>query len=50
MNRLKVENVNFSYGKKVILKDISFNIENGLTGLLGKNGAGKTTLIKILFT
>lgn len=50
MNRLKVENVNFSYGKKVILKDISFNIENGLTGLLGKNGAGKTTLIKILVT
>lgn len=50
MNKLTVENVDFSYGKKVILKNISFNIENGLTGLLGKNGAGKTTLIKILVT
>ena len=50
MNKLTVKNVDFSYGKKVILKNISFNIENGLTGLLGKNGAGKTTLIKILVT
>lgn len=50
MNQLIVENINFSYGKKSILKDINFKVENGLIGLLGKNGAGKTTLIKILVT
>ena len=47
MNQLIVENINFSYGKKSILRDINFKVENGLIGLLGKNGAGKTTLIKI---
>ena len=50
MNQLIVENINFSYGKKSILRDINFKVENGLIGLLGKNGAGKTTLIKILVT
>lgn len=47
-NKLVIDNINFSYSKKNILKDISFSCENGITSLLGQNGAGKTTLMKIL--
>ncbi|BCS88134.1 ABC transporter ATP-binding protein [Pseudodesulfovibrio sediminis] len=38
-----------SYGDKVVLDGLSFDIEQGgIFGLLGKNGAGKTTTINIL--
>ncbi len=38
-----------SYGKKLVLKNLDFQIESGkIVGLLGPNGSGKTTLIKIL--
>jgi len=47
-NKLSVENINFSYSKKKVLKDISFSCNNGITSILGANGAGKTTLIKVL--
>ncbi|WP_026888717.1 ATP-binding cassette domain-containing protein [Clostridium beijerinckii] len=47
-NQLLVENINFSYNKKNILKDISFSCSNGITSVLGANGAGKTTLMKVL--
>lgn len=50
MKTLKVDKLNFSYGKRQILKNITFNISDGLIGILGPNGAGKTTLIKILAT
>ena len=43
---LELRNVRCSYGKRVILDDVNFKIENGVTALLGLNGAGKTTLIK----
>ncbi len=36
-----------SFGKKLILNDIEFNI-NSCTLILGENGSGKTTLFKIL--
>ena len=49
MKLLEVKNLNKSYGKKTVLKDINFSIQNGkIVGLLGKNGAGKTTLIKLI--
>ncbi len=35
------------YGNVVALNDVSFNISDGVTGLLGENGAGKSTAIKI---
>lgn len=48
-NILKCQNVNKTFGKKTILKDINIEIEPGrIVGLLGKNGAGKTTLIKAI--
>lgn len=50
MNTLSVEKLNFSYGNNKILKDITFEVNDGLIGILGPNGAGKTTLIKILST
>ena len=49
MKVLEIKNLNKSFDKKEILKDISLSITSGkIVGLLGKNGAGKTTLIKLI--
>lgn len=46
---LEIKNVSFSYGKKEVIKDISFKAsENELITLLGVNGSGKTTLLKAI--
>ena len=46
---INVSKLTKSYGKNVVLKDISFSVDSGhIIGLLGPNGSGKTTLIKIL--
>lgn len=38
-----------SYGKKEVLKNITFNLGKGkIIGLLGPNGNGKTTIIKLI--
>lgn len=46
---MEIKNIKASYGKELIVDDISFTIEEGeLTALLGLNGAGKTTLLKVI--
>lgn len=47
--RLQVDGLNFNYGKKPVLHDVSFSVEPGkLLAILGPNGSGKTTLLKCL--
>jgi iron complex transport system ATP-binding protein len=46
---LEVRGLEFSYGKKKILHDISFTLSTKeIVGVVGPNGAGKSTLIKLL--
>ena len=46
---LSVRNLNKSFGKKQVLFDVSFDIEEGqILGFIGPNGAGKTTTIKLI--
>lgn len=46
---IEVKNIKMSYGKYEVLKDISFQVEEGtIVGLLGSNGAGKSTMMNIL--
>ncbi len=45
---MHIEHLSKSFGRKQVLKDISFDTYSGeVFGFLGPNGAGKTTLIKI---
>lgn len=49
MKVLEVTNLKKTLGKREIIKNISFSIEEGeIFGLLGPNGAGKTTTIRML--
>lgn len=46
---LKCENLNKKFGKKQILENVSFQIQEGdILGFIGPNGAGKTTTIKLI--
>ncbi len=46
---LSIENLEKYYGKKHVVKQISFSMESGqIIGLLGPNGAGKTTTFYII--
>lgn len=47
---IQIQALKKTYGQKTALDNISFTIENGMFGLLGRNGAGKTTLMQILST
>jgi ATP-binding cassette subfamily F protein uup len=49
MNLLVMDNVNKTYGDKLLLQDVCLGIEEGeKIGLLGINGSGKSTLLKLI--
>ena len=49
MIALSTESVSLAYGTDVILKDISFAVNDGdRVGIIGVNGAGKTSLFRII--
>jgi iron complex transport system ATP-binding protein len=44
---LKIETLTVAYGDKIVLRDISFDVQAGeILSLIGPNGAGKSTLIR----
>ena len=46
---LSLENIVSGYGKKEILKGVSFQISSGeIVAILGGNGAGKSTVLKLI--
>ncbi|MEJ5919603.1 ABC transporter ATP-binding protein [Corynebacterium sp. H78] len=49
MNAISFKNVRKSFGKHVVLNDLSFEVPVGsIFGFLGPNGSGKTTSIRVL--
>ncbi len=49
MVELEVKNIQKSFGKTEVLKDISFSLEKGeVLAIIGSSGSGKTTLLRCL--
>jgi ABC-2 type transport system ATP-binding protein len=49
MTMLQVQQVNRSFGDRLVLDDVTFDVRRGrLTGFVGGNGAGKTTTMRIV--
>lgn len=47
--KVEFKNVSFTYGRKPLMKDVSFIIEPcSLTGIVGKSGSGKSTIFRLL--
>jgi ABC-2 type transport system ATP-binding protein len=46
---LEVRNVRKSFGRRQVLRNVSFHVSRGrIIGVTGENGAGKTTLLRII--
>lgn len=46
---IELKNISKKMGSKQVLKDISFQLDEGeIFGLLGRNGSGKTTLLRVI--
>ncbi len=49
MPKIILEHITHHYGKKEVLRDISFSFEEGLTTcLIGPSGCGKTTILRLI--
>lgn len=50
MNILEIKNLNKTFKKKQILKDLSFEFKTDETNVIfGRNGSGKSTLLKLIY-
>ncbi|MGW4327731.1 ATP-binding cassette domain-containing protein [Nocardia sp. NPDC004573] len=47
---LLINDVSFSYGTRPVLRGVTWELEQGVTMLLGSNGAGKSTLLGLVAT
>lgn len=50
MGIFKLHNAAISFGKKEVLKEVSFSLKTReILGIFGRNGCGKSTLLKMIF-
>lgn len=48
-NLFEIEHLSKSFGNKVVLRDVSFNVPSvSIVGFIGDNGAGKSTTFKTI--
>lgn len=46
---VKLENINFSYGDKMVLEQFNLSLpQNKIVALLGSTGSGKTTILRLI--
>jgi len=46
---IEIRNLNFSYNRQPVLRDVNLNIKSGdFMAMIGPNGGGKTTLLKLM--
>jgi ABC-type multidrug transport system fused ATPase/permease subunit len=49
MQKIELKNIEFSYDKKVLFEDFSFEVKKGeKLALIGESGSGKSTLVDII--
>ncbi|AIG97858.1 MULTISPECIES: ABC transporter ATP-binding protein [Archaeoglobus] len=48
MQMIEVRNLSKRFGRKLVLKNLNFEVDAGRVAVLGQNGAGKSTLVKMV--